>query len=164
MDEENRGIQVVQSVTIRKSADELYALWRELEKLPTIMRHLESVEVADERLSHWQASGPMNMTIRWDAEIVDDQPGRRLAWRSLKGARVPNEGAVEFSAAPADQGTEVRVALTYRPPLGALGKTFARLFGEEPSQQVREDLKRLQQRLETGEIATVIGQTSGRES
>jgi uncharacterized membrane protein len=56
----------------------------------------------------------------------------------------------------------VRVVLKYDPPAGLLGAWVAKLFGESPEQQIDEDLRRFKQLMETGETATVTGQTSGR--
>lgn len=157
-------INVKQSVTIARPAGELYERWHDFDRLPELMRHLKSVTVLDAKRSHWVAQGPADTDIEWDARIVEDQPGRLIAWTSEEGSEIPNEGRVEFSPAPADQGTEVRVQLRYDRPLGLVGKTFARLFGEEPNQQIREDLKRFKQLMETGEVATTAGQPKGGES
>ena len=51
--------------------------------------------------------------------------------------------------------------MQYLPPAGALGVAIAKMFGEEPEQQLRSDLRRLKQILETGEIATTDGQPAG---
>jgi uncharacterized membrane protein len=150
-----QGVEVRESVTVNKSADELYRHWRELTNLPHIMRHLETVEPQGGNRSHWVAKAPLGAKVAWDAEITEDVPGSRIAWRSLPGS-------VSFRAAPGERGTEVHVYLKYQPPLGPLGATFAKLFGEEPSQQISEDLRRFKQRMETGEIATTQGQPSGR--
>jgi uncharacterized membrane protein len=71
---------------------------------------------------------------------------------------------VTFEPAVAGRGAIVRVEMLYRPPAGKLGRQIARLFGEEPAQQIREDLRRFKQLLETGEVATTEGQPSGRRS
>jgi uncharacterized membrane protein len=155
------SIHTKQSVTIAAPAQELYERWRDLTRLPELMRHLKSVTPLGEERWHWVAQGPAGTEVAWDARLVADEPGRRIAWRSEEGSQVPNDGEVTFAEAPNDQGTEVRVHLSYDPPLGVVGKTFARLFGEEPSQQVREDLKRFKQLVETGEIATTKGQPTG---
>ena len=157
------SIDVSQSVTIGRPAAELYERWRDLPRLPELMQHLESVTVLDERRSHWVAKGPADTKVEWEATIVEDVPGEVISWRSVEGSEIPNEGRVEFNRAPADQGTELRVHLKYDPPAGVLGKTVARLFGEEPSQQIRQDLKRFKQLVEAGEIATIEGQPSGPE-
>lgn len=155
------SIEVKQSVTIGRPAEELYERWRDLTHLPELMRHLESVTLLGGDLSRWVAAAPGGGKVQWDAQLVQEVPGEVIAWRSVEGSEVPNEGVVRFLPAPAGQGTEVKVRLFYDPPLGTVGKTVARLFGEEPSQQVREDLKRFKQEVETGEVATVAGRPAG---
>jgi uncharacterized membrane protein len=116
------------------------------------MYHLESVEDLGQGRSRWVAKGPAGTTVEWEAEIVEDVRNRLIAWRSLEGADVPNSGSVRLAAAPAGRGTEVRVEVEYRPPAGAVGATVARLFGEDPEQQMRDDLRRFKQAIETGEV------------
>ena len=158
----NEGIQVTRSVTVGKPVEELYAYWRNLENLPEVMRHLEEVTMIGDGRSHWVAKGPVGTNVEWDAETTAEEENERLAWRSLPDADVQNEGEVRFKRAPGDRGTEITVSLTYHPPGGALGSAVAKLFGREPYQQIGEDLSRFKQRQETGEIATVKGQPSGR--
>jgi len=158
------GIQVERAITITRPIAEVYAFWRDFENLARFMSHLESVRVKGDRRSHWVAKGPAGSRVEWDALLTEEEPERRLAWRSVEGSQIMNEGRVDFRTAPADRGTEVRVRLTYQPPVGALGAAFARLFGEEPSQQVDEDLRRLKRLLETGSEPTNGGQPSGRKS
>lgn len=157
-----KGIKVEKRITVQKSPEELYRFWRNFENLPHFMKHLESVTVKGDNQSHWVAKAPANTTVAWDAEIIDDVPNERISWRSLEGADVMNAGEVRFVPAPANRGTEVHVSLTYDPPAGALGALVARLFGEEPSQQVEGDLRRFRAIMETGEVPTVQGQSSGR--
>jgi uncharacterized membrane protein len=156
------GIHVRQSFTLNRPVEEVYGFWRRLENLPRFMRHLESVEVLDDRRSRWRAKAPAGTTVEWEAEIVADEPGRRLAWRSVEGATVPNQGTVRFVPAPAGRGTEIHVELEYQPPAGAVGAAVAKLFGEEPSLQVREDLRRLKQLLEAGEPISAKGPAARR--
>jgi len=145
-------------VTVNRSVDEAYGLWRDFSRLPEFMVHLESVS-ADGK--HWVARRPGGGTVDWDAEIVADVPNQRLAWRSVSHAEVPNSGEVIFQPAPGGRGTEVRVRLTYEPPLGAAGNAVARLLGEEPRQQVTDDLRRFKQVLETGEVVRSAGSPEG---
>ncbi|MEH0973130.1 SRPBCC family protein [Micromonospora sp. CPCC 205546] len=156
-----RVIDMEVAVTVNRSPAEAYRFWRDLENLPRFMSHLESVRADDLRRSHWIARGPAGRPVEWDAEIVDDRPNRSIAWRSLPGTRVPNAGRVLFVPAPGDRGTEVRVRLRYAPPAGALGRAVAKLFGEEPEQQVRDDLRRFKQVVETGEVVRSEGSPDG---
>lgn len=154
--------QVGQVMTVAKSLEDAYAFWRDLANLPRFMTHLQRVDVTDERHSHWVANGPGGTTVEWDAEIITDEPARRLAWRSVEGTPVPNEGAVSFTPAPGGRGTEVRVDTAYLPPAGAVGVAVAKVAGAEPAQQIRADLRRFKAVLETGEYLRLDDRVSGR--
>lgn len=156
------GIKVEKSVTIDRSPEELYTFWRNFENLPRFMDHLESVRIMDEKRSHWVAKAPAGTTVEWDAEIYNEKPNEMIAWRSLEGADVDNAGSVHFERAAGERGTVVKVSLKYDPPGGIIGATVAKLFGEAPEQQIQEDLRRLKQVMEAGEIPTTEGQSSGR--
>lgn len=147
-----RAVRVEQVVTINRTIDEVYAFWRDFGNFPQFMRHLRHVEVLDTRRSRWRATAPAGLSVEWDAEIVQDRPNEWIAWRSIEGSDVTNSGSVRFSPAPGARGTEVRVQLEYLPPGGRFGRGLAWLFGEEPAQQVREDLRRFKQILEVGEV------------
>jgi uncharacterized membrane protein len=156
-----RNVEVRRAHTVNRPAEELYAYWRDFTNLPHFMKHLERVEILSDTRSAWAARAPAGFEAEWLAEIVEDRPGELIRWRSLPNVDVQNEGSVEFRPAPVGHGTEVRISLTYYPPWGVVGSIFARLFGEEPSQQIQEDLRRFKQLMETGEISTVEGQSSG---
>ena len=148
----DHAVRVTRVITIGRPAEELYRFWRDFENLPRIMGHLEEVRVLSDRRSHWRAKAPLGRTVEWDAELVEDRPNQRLAWRSLPGGDVDNAGSVAFERAPGGRGTVVRVELAYDPPGGAIGATIARLFGREPGQEVQEDLRAFKQVMETGEV------------
>ena len=149
------------AATVNASPQEVYGHWRDLDRLPSFMYHLESVRTTGGGRSHWVARGPAGTTVEWEAEVTEDEPGRRISWRSLEGADVENWGTVRFAPAPGGQGTEVHVELGYTPPGGALGAAVAKLFGEEPNQQVTDDLRRFKQLVETGEVARSDGSPMG---
>ncbi len=153
--------QVTKTLTIASAESELFSYWRDFERLPAFMDHLESVTVSDGKRSHWVARAPAGRIVEWDAELVDDIAPERISWRTLPGASVDHEGEITFKAAPGNRGTEVCVRLTYTPPAGAAGVAIARMFGEEPGQQLDEDLYRFKQLMETGSIPTTEGQPVG---
>jgi uncharacterized membrane protein len=149
------------AITVKRPRDEVYGFWRDVENLPRFMMHLRSVEVIDQRRSRWTAKGPVGKAVEWDAQIVEDRPEELIAWRSAAGARVRNSGSVSFTDAPGGRGTEVRVELRFDPPGGMIGAAFARLLGEHPDQQVRDDLRRFKQVMETGEVVRSEGSPEG---
>jgi uncharacterized membrane protein len=155
-----RGVHVEESVTINKPIGEVFRFWRNFENLPTFMEHLDSVAMRDEGISHWVAKGPAGVNVEWDARIINEVENKIIGWQSLEGSSISTAGSVNFDET--EHGTRVRVHLQYNPPAGRLGAAVARLFGEEPNQTVREDLRRFKQLMETGEIPTTDGQPSGR--
>jgi uncharacterized membrane protein len=147
-----QGIQAKGSCIIKREPEEVYAFWRNFQNLPRFMRHLESVEELGYGRTRWTAKGPAGMNVTWDAMIVADVRGEVITWRSLENSDVDNAGAVRFEKATGGRGTIVKVNMQYRPLGGIIGSTFAKLFGEEPEQQMQDDLRRFKQVLEVGEI------------
>jgi len=156
-----QSIKVEKTVTINKPVAELYQFWRNFNNLPHFMKHLQSVTVLDERRSHWVAKAPLGTNVEWDAEIIDEQENHLIAWASVEGADVDNSGFVRFQPATGNRGTEVKVVLEYNLPGGAIAAALAKLFGEEPEQQIGDDLHRFKQLMEAGEVATTEGQPQG---
>ncbi|HLN75463.1 MAG TPA: SRPBCC family protein [Nocardioidaceae bacterium] len=140
------------STTVNRDPQEVYTFWRDFENLPSFMLHLKQVSANGDGRSRWVANAPVRRSVKWDAELTGDEPGRRISWKSLPGADIDNSGTVHFAPAPGHRGTEVRVDLHYDVPGGRLGRVAAKLFGEEPEQQVRDDLRRFKQVIETGDI------------
>lgn len=158
------SMELTATTTVRKPGPEVYAFWRDLENLPTFMAHLEEVRATGDRTSHWVASAPFGKNVAWDAEIIDEAPGEKIAWKSTGNADVPNSGTVRFVPAPDGMSTEIHVVLVYDIPGGSVGKAVARYFGEEPHQQLDDDLRRLKQVLETGEVVRSDGAPWGKRA
>jgi len=151
---DDSGDLIGRTVTVNAPRQALYAFWRDFRNLPLFMENIESVQVYDERRSHWVVKGPADSTVEWDAVIVEDVPGESIAWSTTDEAEVPNSGRIEFHDTTNGRGTQVTVNIVYDPPVGKLGKAVAKLFGREPTIQARQDLRRFKQLMETGEIPT----------
>ncbi len=156
-----RGTLVEVAVRIAKPHDELYRYWRQLENLPTFMPHLVSVKDLGNSRSRWVSRTLRGHTVEWDAEIINDDPNELIGWRTLEGSEVVSAGSVRFKPTGKDEETEVHVRLQYEPPAGKMGAAIAWLFGQDPSQTIREDLRRFKALLETGEVPTTKGQPRG---
>jgi uncharacterized membrane protein len=147
----DRGINVRESIRLERSTSDVFRFWRQLENLPRFMTHLEWVTEFGDRRSHWVARGPRNLRVEWDAEIINEVEDKVIAWRSLPGSDIVTAGAVTFTPVRGGRGTQVAVNLQYEPPAGCAGALVATIAGREPSQTIREDLRRAKQLLETGE-------------
>jgi uncharacterized membrane protein len=153
------------SIATGKMPDECYRFWRNVANLPRFIDGLQSVQTLDERRFHWVAKGSSDETpLEWDCEITEDRPGAALAWRTVNGAEVPNAGSVIFEPLPHGRGTIVRLSIHYSPVDGELTAALAKLLRQDPQSRVHEDLRRFKQLLESGEIATTHGQSTGRRS
>lgn len=157
-----KAVKVERVVMIEADRHTLYEFWRDFQNLPRFMGHLVSVRVRSPIRSHWVARGPAGTTVVWDAEIVNDIPDSLIAWKSVAGATVPNAGSVHFTEMPGGGDTIVRVVMEIEPPTGKLGFAMAKLFGEDPERELREDLRRFKELMET-EVADPLPRSGGGE-
>lgn len=156
-----RPATVITTLTVARPREAVYDFWRDLTNLPRFMQHLAQVRPIDDRYSDWTARVPGGMgTMSWRAELTEERAGEQLTWRSVPDADIDNAGTVTFRDAPGG-GTEVHVAIAYRPPGGDLGTGTARLLTPAFEQMVKEDVRRFKHILEAGEIPTTEGQPAG---
>ena len=158
---EGDALPVKKSVAVNRSPEDVYQFWRDFQNLSRFMTNIISVQVISEKFSHWVVQAPGGTTVEWDAEITDDRPNELIAWRTRERTSVTHSGSVRFMPGPGGRGTVVTVKMQYHPPGGVIGSTLATLMGKEPGQQVQEDLRRLKQVLETGEIVRSEGSLVG---
>lgn len=149
-----RGIRIEQTVVVRRTAPELFRLWRDLTTIGQVFRHVERVDSSSSHRSHWVAHGPVGTRVEWDAEIINEVENRLIGWQSLPGSQVDCAGSVHFE--PLDDGgsTEVRVVFRYDPPGGTLGALVASALGADPTEAVAQDLQRFKQQVESGRVPT----------
>lgn len=146
------GVKTEKSITINRSPEEIYSFWHQLENLPRFMRHVQSVTRGDGGISHWVIKTSHGRTLEWDARIIEDKPGQMISWQSLEGADMDNAGSVWFT--PGDSGgTVVKVSMKYSPPGGKIGVAIAKFLGDDPGKEMVEDLSRLKEILESGEMS-----------
>lgn len=146
-------IEIKSYLTVNRPKEDTYRFWRKLENLPRFMTHLEKVVASDDIHSHWTAKFPgAPGSISWDAEIIRDEEGAVISWRSLPGSTIENAGEVIFRDAPGERGTEMEVHISYRPPAGNLGEGIAKLLNPVVEDLIREDIRNFKQYIESGDI------------
>jgi uncharacterized membrane protein len=148
--ERRKPLYVTTSVVVARPPGDLYQFWRNLENLPSVMPHLQSVRATGGTQSYWVAHAPWGGRVEWNAELIDDVPDQRLAWRTIDDSEVFNAGSVRFN--PLDEGssTEVIVEILYVPPAGAVGAAVAKIFGKDAGQDMFADLEALKRIMESG--------------
>jgi len=159
-------IKIRCSETIARPRPEVWRHVRDLERFPRWSRHIVSVTELGEDRSRWVVRGPDGGQVTWVSRIVAETPEEQYSWESVEGSEIRQAGVIHVRDAPGGRGTELSLHLAYDAPAGALGDMLASLMGVEPQQQARDDLRRLKQLLETGEIATnaMRPEDKGRES
>jgi uncharacterized membrane protein len=152
----SQSVNIRETFVVDKPRMEVYHFWRRLENLPLFMKHLANVREIDSRHSHWEAKLPEGnpMTIKWDAEIVKEDEGNLLSWKSLPGSTIDNAGKIEFHDALGRQGTELRVMITYRPPAGNIGSGIAKLLNPIFEKMVRNDINNFKSFIDARPVTT----------
>ncbi|HJT22541.1 MAG TPA: SRPBCC family protein [Nitrospira sp.] len=146
-----RATKIRRTIEIKRPPEELYRFWRSLDNLPRIMSHLQSVQIVNDRLSHWTVKTFSGAPpVEWDAEIINDVENERIGWRSLSGADVDNTGSVEFEPIGGGHATRLTVTLQYAPPAGRVGAAVAKILGEDPDAKIAQDLQRFKETMEAG--------------
>lgn len=151
------------TVTVGRSAEELYREWRDFTKFPAFMENVERVESIGGDRSRWTIKAPAGTAVELVTTVTEDHPNRSIAWKSDSESQITTEGRVEFIPAAPGRGTMVRLVMRYDPPGGIIGKGIAKILQREPKIQTRRDLKRFKSLMETGEVATNAS-PSGRSS
>jgi len=148
----DRGIHVREAIRLQLPLEVVYAFWRRLENLPLFMSHLKDVRDLGGGRSHWVAEGPGDVPVEWDAEIINEVPNKVVGWRSIAGSDIATAGSVRFSTVRQGRSTQVSVHLQYATPGGQAARLLAFVLGRDPASMIREDLRRVKQLLEAGEI------------
>jgi uncharacterized membrane protein len=145
------------SALVQAAPDDLYAMWRNVERAPDWQEQITQVVLTGERTSHWVMETD-GKTIEWDSEVLADEPGKRIAWRSI-GGDSDNAGEVIFEEAPGSRGTMVTVLQEFR--MGKLASAWETFVGRNPKQAVIENLRHFKALAEAGEIPRTEGQPHG---
>jgi len=156
------AVAVTESLTIARPAREIYDAWRDLERLPEVLRHVESVENLGGGRSRWVAKTAAGGRLEWWAEITEERPGELLRWRSLPGSDLSQKGSLELTPWRDGEGTLLRVRLSVGPPEDGRGPAaLGHLVRPALAVQIREDLRRFKNRLEAGEVPVNRPQPAG---
>ncbi len=137
---------IQKSIDVAVSVTAAYDQWTQFEDFPRFMEGVVAVRQLDDSHVRWVAEVDGERQ-EWDAEIVEQEPDRVIAWRSTNGLR--NSGRVEFL--PIDDGTRVTIAMEYEPE--GIKETVGAAIGLDGA-QVAGDLERFKDLVEGREVPT----------
>lgn len=144
----SQNVNIRESIVINKPVHEVYSYWRNLENLPTFMKHLEKVEELDNITSEWKAKGPGGIgSLSWKAQILMDEKDQMISWQSLPDSTINNAGKVVFKELGSNK-TELDVTISYQAPLGKPGESAAKLLNPIFENIVQSDIQSLKNHLE----------------
>ena len=125
-------MHVEKSIEVEAPVNKVYNQWTQFEDFPKFMQGIEQVQQLDDKRLRWTAE-IAGKRKEWDAEIFEQVPDQKIAWRSTSGA--PNAGIISFRPI-ADNRTHVTVRMEYDPEgvvenVGAaLGAVGTRIEGD----------------------------------
>ncbi len=132
---------IERSIDVDAPVRAVYDRWTQFETFPAFMEGVDEVRQLDDRHLHWVAS-PGGKTHEWDAEITEQHPDHRIAWRATDGTR--NAGVVTFHRLDAER-TRVMVQIDWEPE-GLVEKAGAAVNADE--RRVGADLERFKELVE----------------
>jgi uncharacterized membrane protein len=138
--------QVRASIVVRAPIERVFDAWSRFEDFPRYMPSVREVRrVGADRL-HWVIAGPAGAPVEFDAVVTRRDRPRAIAWTTVEGALVEHGGSARFR--PAGDGSQVEVAMWWRPAGGGLGESVAWLSGSDPGHMLEEALQAFKRRLE----------------
>lgn len=154
-------VRVRRTITIARTPQDLYRVWRSPRRLAGFMAGAENVRELDGRRSRWTVNLPGLGRESWEAQITDDRQNEAIGWKTIGQTKFDHSGLVTFRPAPHDLGTEVTLDIRSHLPGGAVANAVSKLSGRSPEDYVSHTLHNFKQLMETGEIASNRG-PSGR--
>ena len=133
--------QVEKTVEVNQPVSTVYNQWTQFEDFPNFMEGVKEVRQLDDTHLHWRAE-VWGKEKEWDAEITEQEPDKRISWRSVSGA--PNAGTVRFEPLGTDR-TRVRLTMAYEPEGGK--ESIGSAFGLD-SRRVKGDLESFKEFIE----------------
>jgi uncharacterized membrane protein len=151
---------VRESIIVNVPVRTAYDQWTQFEEFPKFMDSVHEVKQLDDKRLHWKAD-VMGKTIEWDAEICEQIPDKRIAWRSTSGKQ--NDGVLTFEKL-SDSRTRITLQMAYAPegPVEAIGDALGAVRREACS-NLKKFKEMIEQRgKETGAWrGTIHGQAPG---
>ncbi len=139
--------QILESIDVKVPVRTAYDQWTQFEEFPRFMEGVESIRQVDDTHLEWTASIG-GVTKHWKAEITEQTPDQRIAWRATDGAE--NAGVVTFHRLD-DQLSRVTLQLDVEPegPIESVGAAMGFV-----QRRAAGDLERFKSFIEDRTVAT----------
>ena len=133
---------IEESIEVEVPLRTAYNQWTQFEEFPRFMDGVEEIRQLDDTHVHWVAEFG-GSRHEWDAEITEQKPDERVAWRNVDGK--DNAGVVTFHRIDEDR-TKIMVQMDFVPE--GIKEKVGDLIGA-PDRRVKGDLERFKQLIES---------------
>jgi uncharacterized membrane protein len=152
--------EVERSLTVERSAEELFKLWSDPHNFQRIIGHFAKVDMIDEGRARWSAPGPLG---QWIMRLVESRPNEFMRWEPEDSSAPLQYSTVRFIPARGKPGTVVQMHMLLNPPQGLLGQAAARfMHNTVPGEIASKTLHYFKSLALTGEIPTTERQPAAR--
>jgi uncharacterized membrane protein len=138
------------SVTIRRAIEEVFKFYRDFENLPSFLGDVMAVTQIGPAISRWTIQGPLGIRAKWTIKVTEERTNELIRYETMTPPGLRTYWEIHF--APGSEGGETQVREVMRPPLGKLGRGMLALLGKFPAEEVRANLHRLKQVMETEKV------------
>lgn len=146
-------LTVSAAITVQGTLDEVFEAFRDLDRARRVFRSVESIESHTDGSHTWQL-GYKRLHMKIRARVVDEEPRKRIAWRTTEGSDFDGHGEIELRPAPGDAGTEVRVRGSGMPRRALPLRLAAHALRKAARMALFTELVRMRQLIEAGEVAS----------
>ena len=140
---------VEESITIRRPVEQVFAFYQDFRNLPTFLGDVIRIELTGPRTSRWTIKAPLGLEVQWSVLITDLRPNAFIAYQT-GSVTAAARWEINFSPGADADTTVVREVMTI--PGGMLTEAALAAIGKPPAKEVRANLQRLKEVLETGYV------------
>ena len=142
--------QIEGRVFINRAPERIFAFYNDFRNLPKFLGDVMDVKLLSPTRSRWTIEGPFGLRAHWDIEITKVIPNALIRYKVADSSIANSAWEIRFEPTSDPFATEVTEVLTA--PLGKLELAAMALIGKYPQDEVRANLHRLKELLETGQI------------
>jgi uncharacterized membrane protein len=140
---------VEESVVIRRPVEQVFAYYEDFRNLPDFLGDVMRIELTGERTSRWTIKAPLGLEVHWSVVVTDIQPNAFIAYQT-GSVTAAARWEINFSPGTEPGTTIVREVMSI--PGGLLTEAALAAVGKPPAREVRANLERLKEVLETGHV------------
>jgi len=144
------GNAIEASVRIQRPVGEVFNFYRDFRNLSRFLGDVMAVEPTGPTTSRWTIQGPLGIRARSTIKVTEERANALIRYETDTSPGLRTYWEIHFR--PGSDARETIIRQVMRPPLGRLGRVALALIGKFPAAEVRANLHRLKQVMETGNV------------